>query len=297
MSPSSAVPRQHYVQCFSPSGLHRIAYTEWGDADNPRVLVCVHGLTRSSRDFDRLAVALSDTYRVVCPDVAGRGLSSWLTDPRGYGVAQYVADIVTLIARTGVESVDWFGTSMGGLIGMALAGLPDAPIGRMVLNDVGPHIEPESLARIGEYVGRDERFPSLQAGIDQAARLAASFGPLTADEWREINTPLLHEVEGEWRFRYDPRIAEPFKAVTPEQAELGEQLLWRALAAFRGAVLVVRGEQSDLLSRETVAKMIEAGHDVSSVEIPGVGHAPAFLSAEQIAVARRFLCEPAGDAS
>lgn len=297
MSPSSTVPRQRYVQCLSPSGLHRIAYTEWGDASNPRVLVCVHGLTRSSRDFDRLAAALSDTYRVVCPDVVGRGLSSWLVDPRGYGIPQYVADMVTLIARTGVEKVDWFGTSMGGLIGMGLAGLPDAPIGRMVLNDVGPHIEPGALARIGEYIGRDELFASLQAGIDQAAKLAASFGPLTQDEWREINTPLLHEVNGEWRFRYDPRIGEPFKSVTPEQTELGEQLLWRSLAAFRGPVLVVRGEHSDLLSRETVAKMVEAGHDVSSVEIPGTGHAPAFLSADQIAVAQRFLCVPDGGAS
>jgi pimeloyl-ACP methyl ester carboxylesterase len=297
MSLSSNVPRQHYVQCLSPSGLHRIAYTEWGDASNPRVLVCVHGLTRSSRDFDRLAAALSDTYRVVCPDVVGRGLSSWLADPRGYGVAQYVADMVTLIARTGVERVDWFGTSMGGLIGMGLGGLPDAPIGRMVLNDVGPHIEPMSLARIGEYVGRDEPFASLQAGIDRAAQLAASFGPLTSEEWREINTPLLHEVGGEWRFRYDPRIAEPFKAVTPEQSELGEQLLWGSLAAFKGPLLVVRGEHSDLLSRETVAKMVATGHDVSSVEIQGVGHAPAFLSADQIAVARRFLCGTDGDAS
>ncbi len=297
MNVPSLAPRQNHVQCLSPLGLHRIAYTEWGDPANPRVLVCVHGLTRSSRDFDRLAVALSDTYRVVCPDVVGRGLSSWLIDPRGYGVAQYLADMVTLIARTGAETVDWFGTSMGGLIGMALAGLPDAPVGRMLLNDVGPHLEPQALARIGEYVGRDERFPSLQAGIDQAALLAASFGPLTPGQWREINTPLLHEVDGAWRFRYDPRIAEPIKAVTPEQTEQGEQFLWRSLAAFKGPVLVVRGAQSDLLSRETVAKMVELGHDVSSVEIAGVGHAPAFLSADQIEVARRFFAGANADAS
>ncbi|WP_028229337.1 alpha/beta fold hydrolase [Paraburkholderia ferrariae] len=289
MSVPSAVPRQNHVQCLSPSGLHRLAYTEWGDPANPRVLVCVHGLTRSGRDFDRLAAALCGTYRVVCPDVVGRGLSSWLVDPRGYGVAQYVADMVTLIARTGAQTVDWFGTSMGGLIGMALGGLPDTPIRRMLLNDIGPHIEPEALARIGEYVGRDQPFESLQAGIDHAALLAASFGPLTPGEWREINTPLLHEVDGAWRFRYDPRIGEPFKSVTPEQNEQGEQFLWRSLAAFKGPLLVVRGAQSDLLSRETAAKMVETGHDVSSVEIAGTGHAPAFLAADQIELARRFF--------
>lgn len=296
MTQSTVVPRQHFVQCLSPGGLHRLAYTEWGDPDNPRVLLCVHGLTRSGRDFDRLAAAFADTWRVVCPDVVGRGLSSWLADPRGYGVAQYVADMVTLIARIGVEQVDWFGTSMGGLIGMSLAGLPDAPIGRLLLNDIGPHIEPAALARIGEYVGRDERFPTLQAGIDHAAQLAAAFGPLTPEEWREINTPLLHEVDGAWRFRYDPGIAAPFKSVTPEQNEQGEAFLWRAFAAIKGPVLVVRGGQSDLLSRETVAKMVETGHDVSSVEIAGVGHAPAFLAADQIAVARRFFAGEPVDA-
>ncbi|TDV09431.1 alpha/beta fold hydrolase [Paraburkholderia caballeronis] len=293
----SSTPRQQFVQCISPSGLHRVAYTEWGERDNPRVLVCVHGLTRSGRDFDRLAAALSGRYRVVCPDVVGRGLSSWLADPNGYGIAQYVADMVTLIARLGVARVDWFGTSMGGLIGMALAGLPDAPIGRMVLNDVGPHIEPVSLERIGSYLGNDERFSTQQDGIDRAAQLARSFGPLSADEWREINTPLLHEVDGTWRFRYDPRIAQPFAAVTPEQNAAGEAFLWRAFAAIKGPVLVVRGAESDLLSRETVAKMVETGQRVSSVEIEGVGHAPAFLAVEQIDVARRFFDGAPADAS
>ncbi|PLZ00214.1 alpha/beta hydrolase [Burkholderia sp. WAC0059] len=289
MSMASVVPRQHFVQCVSPSGLHRLAYTEWGDPANSRVLVCVHGLTRSGRDFDRLAAAFGDDWRVVCPDVAGRGLSSWLADPQGYSIAQYVADMVTLIARLGVGKVDWFGTSMGGMIGMVLAGLPDASVGRVLLNDIGPHIEPVSLERIGTYLGRDERFATLQDGIDRAAQLAASFGPLTADEWREINTPLLHEVDGAWRFRYDPRIAESFASTTPEQSALGEALLWRSFAAIPGPVLVVRGAESDLLSRETVAKMRATNRNVSSVEIAGVGHAPAFLAEDQIGLARRFF--------
>ena len=294
---SSAVPRQQFVRCASPSGLHRVAYTEWGERDNPRVLVCVHGLTRSGRDFDRLAAALSDRYRVVCPDVVGRGLSSWLVDPGGYGIAQYVADMVTLIARLDVEHVDWFGTSMGGLIGMALAGLPDTPVRKLVLNDIGPHIEPAALERIGDYLGNDERFATLQDGIDRAAELARSFGPLSADEWREINTPLLREVDGTWRFHYDPRIAQPFAAVTSEQNAAGEAFLWRTFEAIRGPVLVVRGAESDLLSRDTVVKMVAAGRNVSSVEIEGVGHAPAFLDPQQIDIAQRFFDGAPGGAS
>jgi pimeloyl-ACP methyl ester carboxylesterase len=294
---SPAVPRQQFVQCASPSGLHRVAYTEWGERGNPRVLVCVHGLTRTGRDFDRLAAALSDRYRVVCPDIVGRGLSSWLADPNGYGIAQYVADMVTLIARLDVEHVDWFGTSMGGLIGMTLAGLPGTPVRKLVLNDIGPHVEPAALERIGSYLGNDERFATLQDGIDRAAELARTFGPLSADEWREINTPLLREVDGMWRFHYDPRIAQPFAAVTSEQNAAGEAFLWRMFEAIDSPVLVVRGAQSDLLSRETVMKMVASGRHVSSVEIEDAGHAPAFLDPEQIDIARRFFDGAPGGAS
>jgi pimeloyl-ACP methyl ester carboxylesterase len=285
-----STPRQRYVQCANPSGLHRIAYTEWGDPANPRVLVCVHGLTRSGRDFDRVAASHCDVYRVVCPDVAGRGLSDWLPDPTRYAVPQYVADMITLIARLDVESVDWFGTSMGGLIGMSLAGLSGTPVRKLLLNDIAPRIEPAALERIGAYVGQPLRFSTIEEGIDHAALLAASFGPLTPEDWREINTPLVRRREdGAWEFRYDPAIAVPFTASTPESAAAGEALLWRLFEAISCPVLVVRGELSDLLSRDTVAQMEMRGQSVSSAEIKGVGHAPAFLDAAQIALARRFF--------
>lgn len=258
------IPRMRRVQCASAVGLHDVAYTEWGDPDNPRVLVCVHGLTRSGRDFDRLAAALSDVYRVVCPDIAGRGKSDWLADPRLYGIPQYVSDMVTLIARLDVEAVDWFGTSMGGLIGLALAGLPGAPIRRMIVNDVGPRIEADALQRIGEYLGVHPRFATEQEGIEYLTSLSLPFGELSADEWCEINAPLLRELpEGGWTLRYDPRIAEPFKATTPELAALGEAALWRAIETTEAEVLVVRGAMSDLLSRETVAEMMRRGRCVS----------------------------------
>ena len=131
------VMREQSVQCISPAGLHRMAYTEWGEPDNPKVLVCVHGLTRSGRDFDFLAERLAGEYRVVCPDVVGRGRSDWLKNKALYGVPQYAADMVTLLARLNVDSVHWLGTSMGGLIGMALAAQENTPIARLVLNDVG----------------------------------------------------------------------------------------------------------------------------------------------------------------
>ncbi|WDD94415.1 alpha/beta hydrolase [Burkholderia sp. FERM BP-3421] len=294
----SVSPRERRVQCASPAGLHRIAYTEWGDPANPRVLVCVHGLTRSGRDFDRLAAGLSDAYRVICPDVAGRGRSDWLADPLLYGVPQYAADMVTLIARLDVESVDWFGTSMGGLIGFALAGLPGTPIARMIVNDIGPRIEPAALGRIGEYVGVEQAFATEQEGVDYLASLALPFGPLTADDWRELNRPLLRRRDdGAWVARYDPRIGVAIRAATPEQTALGEALLWRSLESFAGPLLVVRGAESDLLSAATVDEMVARGRAVTRVEIADAGHAPAFISAGQIAIARRFFVDDAGLAS
>ena len=291
MSGSDAMlqPRARSVQCASPAGLHRMVYTEWGEPGNPNVLLCVHGLTRSGRDFDVLAEAFARDYRVVCPDVVGRGRSGRLADPRFYAVPQYVSDMITLIARLNVEKLDWFGTSMGGLIGMALAGLPDTPIRKMLVNDVGPRIEASALQRIGEYLGRPIQFDSQQQAVDYLWQISQSFGPHTPEQWRALSEPLLREQDGVWTLRYDPRIGEAFRSITPEQAAAGETMLWHGLAAFDGPLLVVRGERSDLLSRETAAEMVERARHASSVEIPGVGHAPTFVDPAQVQVARTFF--------
>ena len=286
---SASDPRHGHVRCLSPSGLHRMAYTEWGDPANERVLLCVHGLTRTGRDFDVLAQRLSARYRVVCPDVVGRGGSDWLDNPHQYALAQYVSDMVTLTAALRVESLDWFGTSMGGMIGMALAGLPNTPIRKLLLNDIGPRLDASALKRIGEYLGQPISFDSLQQGIDYMAAVAASFGPHSAEQWRALNTPLLRQREGRWVPHYDPRIAVPFGAASDELMAAGETLLWRAFEAIRTPVLVVRGEQSDLLSHATLQEMTQRGQHASGIEIPGVGHAPTFVHDDQIRIAEQFF--------
>jgi len=282
-------PRSSHVACLSPAGLHKMAYTEWGDPKNSRVLVCAHGLTRSGRDFDALAQRLSSDYRVICPDVVGRGQSDWLANPTSYSLSQYVADMVTLIARLDVDTVDWLGTSMGGMIGLSLAGLPNTPIARLLLNDIGPHLEPESLDRIVTYLGQPVSFKSEQEGIDYLAAVALSFGPHTPEQWRSLNGPLLHERDGIWQVRYDPQISVLFGSATPESLAAGEAMLWTLLENFSGPTLVVRGAESDLLSRDTVNAMKQRGKHISSVEIPGVGHAPTFVPDEQIRIAEAFF--------
>ena len=277
---------QHTVQCIGPSGLHRMAYTEWGARDNPRVLICVHGLTRNGRDFDALAEAMSGHYRVICPDVVGRGQSGRLRDPAGYGIPQYVADMVTLIARLNVDSVHWVGTSMGGLIGMALAAQECTPLRKLVLNDVGPLITVESLQRIATYVGTDPQWASFNEALAYVKLISAPFGQLSEAQWHHLTeTSIVQRADGRWAFRYDPRIAEPFKAAFVDK----DIDLWPIYAGITCPTLVVRGAESDLLTRDTWQQMGACGPQAQLAESPGVGHAPMFQSDEQIAVVRDFL--------
>jgi pimeloyl-ACP methyl ester carboxylesterase len=280
------------VQCLSPSGLHRMAYKEWGDPLNPKVLICVHGLTRVSDDFDYLAQEMSTEYRVVCPDVTGRGRSDWLTDPCHYVVPQYVSDMVTLLARLNAENVHWFGTSMGGLIGMGLASLKNSPVDKLVLNDIGPRLDPTALARIGDYVGVEMRFPDVDAAIRYTKEISLPFGPHSEEEWRKLASDVVRQdTDGKWIFHYDPRLAIPFKESTPESIRQGEALLWMAYDAISCPTLVVRGAQSDLLGAEIAKEMTSRGPKARLVEISEVGHAPTFVHADQIALVKDFLLD------
>ena len=278
--------RQRFVQCASPRGLHRIAYWEHGDPQNRRVLVCVHGLGRCARDFDALAGALCAHYRVVCPDVAGRGDSAWLSDPMLYQLPQYVGDMVTLIARLDVESVHWVGTSMGGLIGMALAGLPDSPLRKLVVNDAGPVISRVSLERIAAYFGMAPAFPDMAAAEKYVRAVSAPFGPHSDAEWRFLTEVVMRKnADGSLRLHYDPKIAEPFRAQLPEK----DLELWPLWDAIGCPTLVLRGALSDLLTRDTCEKMAGRGPKAKVVEIPGVGHAPTLMHEDQIRPVRDFL--------
>jgi pimeloyl-ACP methyl ester carboxylesterase len=282
------------VQCFSMAGLHQMAYKEWGEPDNPNVLVCVHGVTRVSDDFDNLAQSLCKDYRVVCPDVVGRGRSGSLANPQLYRLPQYVSDMVTLLARVLAngerQTVDWFGTSMGGLIGLGLASLPDSPVSKLVLNDIGPTLDSQAIQRIGDYIAQEVRFPTFRAGAEFVKMVSTTFGQHTDAEWHKLAADVLRQdSDGSWVRHYDMGLALPFQSVTPESAAADEAMLWAAYDAIRCPTLLVRGAESDLLSRETAEAMTQRGPKAMLVEIPGVGHAPTFLHDDQIAIAKDFL--------
>jgi pimeloyl-ACP methyl ester carboxylesterase len=308
---SMQVPRLEFVTCASPVGLHRMAYWEWGERDNPRVLLCVHGLTRTGRDFDRLARALATEYRVVCPDVVGRGQSDNLLNPAFYTVPQYVSDMVTLLARINPQTLHWVGTSLGGLIGMVLAGAAsyssqfraalsksDTPaagsalgvhVDKIVLNDVGPHLESAALARIGQYVGQPASFDTREAAVDYVRSVSAEFGPHTDEQWDELTEHVYKHRDGQWVKHYDLGIAVPFAIQDPAIQAANEKLLWQSYEAIDCPILIMHGENSDLLTTETTTAMLARNPNARLHDVAGVGHAPTLMHDSQIDPVARFL--------
>jgi pimeloyl-ACP methyl ester carboxylesterase len=285
---TTTVPRTRHFRGLTPHGFHRVIYYEWGAPDNPDVVVCVHGIGRNGRDFDVLGETLAPTHRVLAVDMPGRGASEWLRDPMDYVTPVYLGTLTALIAASGADEVAWVGTSMGALLGMIAAAQRGTPVRRLVVNDAGPLIEPAALARIAQYFGTDPVFATYEELEAYIRTISAPFGPLTDAQWAHVaRTNARQRADGTWGVGYDPAIAVPFRA-QPAGANLWP--LWDAIAC---PTLVLRGEHSDLLSRETARAMSERGPHARVVEIPGVGHAPMLLARDQVDVVVDFLAAPA----
>ena len=302
-------PKSDSFLALGPHGFHRIHYLDWGRPHHLHVVVCAHGLTRNARDFDYLARALAAKCRVVCPDMPGRGESDWLEHKEDYGYPLYVNDCATLMARVSPDLaptgwlgrlmrklsggprkkvIDWVGTSMGGIIGMMLAAQPHSPIRRLVVNDVGAIIPRSALQRIADYVGKDPRFPTPEELERYLRVIAAPFGPLTDEQWRHLTVhgSKRHE-DGSWGLAYDPGIALPLRTGWGQDVDL-----WSIWDAIRCPTLIVRGSESDLLRHDTAEAMLARGPKARLVEFPGIGHAPTFMSDDQIGTVRDFLLAP-----
>lgn len=314
-------PILHFVDCpdgsASPNTSHRMAYWQWGPPAASHVIVCAHGLSRQGRDFDVLARTLvdqgGDAVRVVCPDVVGRGKSDWLKNPMAYQIPTYAADMLTLLAHLQPARLDWIGTSMGGLIGMVLAGSAGAAnaanpakaatklpaIRKLVLNDVGPAIQWEALQRIGLYLGKAPSFASLEEAATAMRVISSSFGPHTKEQWLELSRhmvkplteagPNLDQNENAVTLHYDPAIAIPFRTITKESAVAGEVAVWGLYDAIQSETLLLRGAESDLLSKETAMAMTQRGPKARLLEFAGVGHAPTLIADDQVQAAVDFI--------
>jgi pimeloyl-ACP methyl ester carboxylesterase len=288
-------------------GTHHMAYWSWGQAYHSHVVLCVHGLARQGLDFDVLAKTLigedGKRCRVVSVDVVGRGMSDWLADASLYQVPQYAVDLVTLMMALkgqGAQTIDWVGTSMGGLIGIAVAAqtalqpqLHSLQPRKLILNDIGPVVQWQALQRISSYLGADKRFASEQEAMDYLWQISTSFGVHTPEQWRNLCKPMIRpdvdSASGQFKLHYDPAIAVPVRAATPETAAQGEAMLWQLYDAISSDTLLIRGAQSDLISPETAQLMQTRGPKAKLVQFENVGHAPMFVQPEQTQVVQDFL--------
>lgn len=309
-------PCLNFVSCPDAAGdaasTHQVAYWQWGDVTAGHVVLCVHGLTRQGRDFDTLARALCERaqaagvpLRVVCPDVVGRGQSDWLKDPASYQIPVYAADMLSLLAQlhaqAPIQVLDWVGTSMGGLIGMAVCGHADAPLPqplrKLVLNDVGPTLEWSALQRIGAYLGKSGEFDNLQQAADAMWAISSSFGPHTPEQWLALCRHMVKPVvvaggqTGKLRLHYDPAIALAFGAATEASTLQAQAVLWHLYDHLSAETLLLRGASSDLLSPATAQAMMQRGPRARLVEFQGLGHAPTLVTSDQLAVVTDFLLE------
>ena len=299
-------PLLEFVPCTRPEGEYRMAYWRWGDSQARHWVVCAHGLTRQGRDFDRLAQALlaqsPQPLQVICPDVVGRGRSDWLNDPAGYQIAHYAADMLAMLGQVSaacgpdapLQTLDWVGTSMGGLIGMVLAGQPGlplpAPIRRLVLNDVGPAITWSSVQRMQTYVGQYGQYRDLAEAAADLRRLSAGFGPVPEDVWLELSSHMTRPgSDAAVTLHYDPAIGTTVRAMTQDMATAGEAMLWQLYDQIQARTLLIRGADSDLLTPETAHAMTQRGPQATLERWPGFGHAPTLTSEDQIRVLTSFL--------
>lgn len=268
-------------------GFHTISYQLW-QPEGPAKghIICAHGLTRNSHDFDPLAQRLSETYIVACPDIVGRGQSSWLPIADPYDYPQYLSDMNALTAQLHATTLDWIGTSMGGLIGMMYAAMPNSPIRRLIINDVGPLIKKEALDRIAAYTGVAPSFQNLGEVENYLRKVHAPFHPMTDENWKSMALHGARQGEdGQFRLTYDPKIGDALR-----QSLTGTDIdLWHIYDAITCPVLLIRGANSDLLDSETAQEMTRRGPEAELIEIEEAGHAPSLMSQDQISLINEWL--------
>lgn len=274
--------RSRFLNCAG----REVHVAEWGDSDSSAAVLW-HGLTRTGRDFDELALGLGDIRWVLCPDTPGRGLSEWLPGS-DYTLGAYAETAAALLDGLGVGECDWVGTSMGGLLGIHMAaGRLRGRIRRLVINDVGPEIPLGAMARIAAYAGNPKSFERVSDFALWMREAYSPFGENPDSYWERLaRTSCRRLPDGRITAHYDPEIVSPFSRLAGGSGGLD---MWAEYDGLECPVLLLRGAESDVLPEKTAAEMTRRGPRARLVEFAGCGHAPALATPEQIAVVREFL--------
>lgn len=288
--PAAVQPdRQGRVKCLSLSGFHEMAYTDWGPTDAQDTVVCVHGLTRQGRDFDVLAHDLAAVgYRVVCPDLVGRGQSDWLPNTTDYVFPQYCADMSILLASLNAKRLHWVGTSLGGLIGMVLAAAPGSPIGKLVLNDIGPQVPLAATMRVSARLLLDpQSFASMAEAEHHMRRIYAACGPLTDEQWRHLTVHSFRQEDGRLLALLDPKVRFAFQWYFYYQMSM-----WSYWEKLSGPVMLVHGAQSDFVPAGLVRTMRRTVPQLRTHEVAQTGHMPSLMTDQEVSAIRSFMQTP-----
>lgn len=282
-------PQINYIKCRNHKEEYRMFYSSWGSQElSNKTIICVHGLNRNSRDWDYIGDYFSKKdYYVVAPDIVGRGNSDYLNDPMGYDIPFYVADIFHLIHTLGLKNVDFLGTSMGGLIAMAMASMSHNTIRKMILNDIGAEIEKNGLARIAGYNTKQPVFDTYTSAKDYLISISGDFGELPNDVWENYALNSLQKNSlGKYELKRDVNLVKQLTITAPSDKNMD---LWAYWDKVTIPTLVIRGELSDILSVKTLQRMQEINPETQVVEIANAGHAPFLYSEEHFSFLEKFL--------
>lgn len=258
---------------------HRIAYTEWGKSSDNNIAVCIHGLTRNSRDFDVMAHYLSKNFRVICIDIVGRGKSEWFSSKEYYNYSTYIQDVLELIRSLNLRNINIIGTSMGGIIGYSLAAEHPSLVKSLVLNDIGPFIPRDGLIRIAKYTAERPLFDTFDLAKNYFKDRLKSFGIEGEDNWTNITKNSTYLVNDKYDIAYDPGIATGMN-IAPEN--IADVDLWHIWNKVNCPMMIIRGEYSDILTEKTSDEMLKSKKNIHMLTIRGVGHAPALMNVEQV---------------
>jgi len=272
-------PRTGTVRCINSKGFHQVAYQDWGEIDSKQTVFCTHGLTRNSHDFDALAYALSKKRRVICPDTVGRGKSDWLPDHEDYQIPQYNTDFNTVTAHIGCEEYDYIGTSLGGMMGMILAAMPNSPVRRLVINDIAPEVPHSAMARLGNYLHLDPYFKNLNEVEAHLRTTLAPFNPMTDEDWAHYAKTSSRKDGRGYKLAFDPDISNTYGR---RYWYLMYFNLWKYWVRIKCPVLILRGKESDFLNQHLLERMMRKLPQAECIEFEGTGHTPTLNAKEQI---------------
>ncbi len=268
--------------------VRHMSYVEFGLQNNDNILVCAHALAGNSRDFDYLAMRLKSFYRVISFDIAGRGRSDWLENPKDYNYETYILDVMFLLKSLGVSKCDWVGTSMGGIIGMNIDAEFPGLINKMVLNDIGPEMPIKTLEKIGRYIGRNPVFANENESKRHLKRMYSPFGIKEESHWDHLHTHSIMEHDDGLKLHYDPAISEVFHDNIKDKKD--DINLWNIWNKGKAELMIIRGENSDILTKNTYNKITSEPRVTKNIIINDAGHAPALMDDSLIDEIESWLC-------